>query len=132
MIRVIKRTLDNNQRSWHTKLKSALWADRITPKRSIGNSPFMLVYGREARLPLSVEIPALEIVRQLEILEDQEPMAVRYAELMELEEMRDKSMKDMEYHQLQMKRSFDKKSTVKVFKEGDVVLRWDVLKTKLG
>ena len=59
-------------------------------------------------------------------------MAVRYAELMELEEMWDKEMKDMEYHQLQMKRSFDKKSTVKVFKEGDVVLRWDVLKSRPG
>ncbi|KAH9301220.1 hypothetical protein KI387_012803, partial [Taxus chinensis] len=33
--RIIKRTLDENQRSWHTKLKSALWANRIAPKRSI-------------------------------------------------------------------------------------------------
>ncbi|KAH9323140.1 hypothetical protein KI387_017779, partial [Taxus chinensis] len=34
LLRIISRTLDENQRSWHTKLKSALWADRITPKRS--------------------------------------------------------------------------------------------------
>lgn len=60
-IRIIKRTMDENQRSWHVKLKTALWADRITPKRAIGNSPSILVYGREARLPLSLELPSLEL-----------------------------------------------------------------------
>ncbi|KAH9296361.1 hypothetical protein KI387_039949, partial [Taxus chinensis] len=85
LLRIIRRTLDENQRSWHTKLKSALWADRITPKRSTGNSPFKLVYGREAILPMSLELPTLELMKQLELLEF-EHMEVRYAELMELQE----------------------------------------------
>ena len=60
LIRIIKRTIEDNQRCWHQKLRTALWADRITPKSSIGNSPFILVYGREARLPISLEFPALK------------------------------------------------------------------------
>ena len=64
-----------------------MWADRITPKRSIGNSPFMLVYGREARLPISLEFPALELAHQLELIEN-DAMTVRMVELMELEEKR--------------------------------------------
>ena len=61
LIRIIKRTIEDNQRCWHQKLRTTLWADRIIPKRSIGNSPFMLVYGREERLSISLEFPALEL-----------------------------------------------------------------------
>lgn len=61
IIRIMKRIIEDNQRAWHKKLRIALWADRITPKRSIGNSPFVPVYGREARLPISLEFPSLEL-----------------------------------------------------------------------
>lgn len=61
LIRIMKRTIEDNQRCWHKKLKTTLWANRIMPKRSIGNSPFVLVYGREARLPISLEFSSLEL-----------------------------------------------------------------------
>lgn len=53
LIEIIKRTIEDNQRSWHIKLKIVLWIDKIAPKRAIGNSPFMLVYGRETRLTIT-------------------------------------------------------------------------------
>ncbi|KAH9324304.1 hypothetical protein KI387_004482, partial [Taxus chinensis] len=73
LLRIIRRNLDENQRTWHTKLKSALWTDTITPKRSTGNSPYKLVYGKEAVLPILLELPALEFMKQLELAEF-EPM----------------------------------------------------------
>ena len=51
----------------------------------------MLVYGREARLPISLEFPALELSHQLELIED-DIMSIRIAELMELEEKRNQAM----------------------------------------
>ena len=45
----------------------------------------MLVYGREARLPISLEFPALELAHQLELMEN-DAMYVRMENLMELEE----------------------------------------------
>ena len=81
-----------------SRLKAALWENRITSKRSIGNSPYMLVYGKEAQLPLSVELLALDVVHQLQMFEEEDPMVVRYVELMELEETRRKGMETMEYH----------------------------------
>ncbi|KAH9323560.1 hypothetical protein KI387_018199, partial [Taxus chinensis] len=69
LLRIIIRTLDENQRTWHTKLKSALWVDRITRKRSTGNSPDKLVYGKEAVFPISLELPTLELMKQLELSE---------------------------------------------------------------
>ena len=131
LIRIIKRTMETNKRTWHTQLKTALWEDRITPKRAIGNSPFVLVYGREEKLPLSLELPSLELAHQLEVIES-DPLTIRFAELMELEEVRDKAMKTLEQHQAQVKKSFDKKASDKHFQEGDLVLKWDEDRAKPG
>jgi hypothetical protein len=51
LTRIIKILLEDNKRAWNSKLKFALWDDRVTTKRSIGISPFQLVYGVEAILP---------------------------------------------------------------------------------
>ena len=52
LIRIIKRTIDQNHKNWHKSLIYALWADRITQKASIGTSPFNLVYGKEVVLQI--------------------------------------------------------------------------------
>ena len=72
-------------------MKTTLWDKKITPKRVVGNSPFMLVYGREARLPISLEFPSLELAHQLE-LEENDSMIIKLAELVELEEKRQQAM----------------------------------------
>ena len=45
LLKILKRTISMYHRDWNTTLFNALWADRVTPKSSIGNSPFFLVYG---------------------------------------------------------------------------------------
>ena len=97
LIKIMKRTIEDNQRAWHKKLRTALWADRIMPKRSIGNSPFMLVNGREARLPISLEFLSLELTHQLELIED-DAMTVMMTELMVPEEKRSKAILTLETH----------------------------------
>jgi len=62
LIRIIKRTIDQNQKNWHKVLVNALWADKITKKASIGTSPFNLVYGKEVVLPTHLLIPSLSLV----------------------------------------------------------------------
>ncbi|KAH9293759.1 hypothetical protein KI387_041035, partial [Taxus chinensis] len=119
LLKIIRRTLDENQRTWHTKLKMALWADRIMPKRSTGSSPFKLVYGKEAVLPISLELPALELVKQLEMSEF-EPMEARYVELIELEETREQALQELEKNQASIKICFDKKARARTFQEGDL------------
>ena len=54
LIRIIRKLLDANQKSWDSKLKFALWDDKVTEKRSIGTSPFKLVYGIEAIFPIQL------------------------------------------------------------------------------
>jgi transposase InsO family protein len=92
LIRIIKRTLQENKRDWHSKLKSALWLDRITPKNIIGTSPYVLVYGKEAKLPISTKFPSLQLADQLVLFEVNDPLKLRYIKLQELEEERTKAL----------------------------------------
>jgi transposase InsO family protein len=61
LIKIIKRTVVENHKNWHNALLKALWADRVTPKATVGNSPFFLVYGREAILPPHILLPSLQL-----------------------------------------------------------------------
>ena len=56
--------LEENKRAWHTKLKYALWADRINTKRAIGMSPFQLVYGAEVVFPASLGEPIMNLLHE--------------------------------------------------------------------
>ena len=57
LINIIKILLEDNKKAWDSKLKFALWADRVTTKRSLGVSPFHLVYGVEAIFPTQLALP---------------------------------------------------------------------------
>ena len=45
LMTIIKKTVGDNKKAWDSKIKYALWTDRITKKISTGKSPFELVYG---------------------------------------------------------------------------------------
>jgi len=58
--------LEENKKNWHKKLVNALWVDRLSIKRSIGMSPYELVYGMEARFPSSLGIPTIRLVQEIQ------------------------------------------------------------------
>jgi transposase InsO family protein len=45
LIRIIKKLLTENKKSWDSKLNYALWVDRTNTMISLGTWPFHLVYG---------------------------------------------------------------------------------------
>ena len=94
-------------------------------------SLYMLVYGKETRLLFLVELPTLNFMYQLDML-DEKPMMVRLAQLNELEEKRRDALQKIENHQAQMKRTFDRKASQINFQLGDIVLKWDELKSRPG
>ena len=61
----------NNYRDWHERLPYALMAYRTSIRTSTGATPFSLVYGMEAVLPVEVEIPSLRILSQTELFEEE-------------------------------------------------------------
>jgi len=66
LINIIKKVLEDNKKNWHKKLINALWADRLTTKRSIGTSPYELVYGMEAVFPSSLGILVIKLLQEIQ------------------------------------------------------------------
>ena len=87
LIRIIKSLLEDNKRAWNSKLKFALWADRVTTKRSIGISPFQLVYGAEAVFPSQLVIPVAKFFQDYQ--EDPNDMIIRIHQLVEVQQARE-------------------------------------------
>jgi hypothetical protein len=56
---ILKKVAGENKKSWDSKIKYAVWVDRITTKMSTGKTPFELVYGLEEKLPVNLQIPIL-------------------------------------------------------------------------
>jgi hypothetical protein len=58
MIKILKKTITDHQRSWHLALPNSLWVDRVTPKESLGNYPLFLHMVRNLfYLPISSFLP---------------------------------------------------------------------------
>ncbi|KAL0458774.1 UNVERIFIED_CONTAM: hypothetical protein Slati_0504600 [Sesamum latifolium] len=58
LVQGIKRRLERVGGNWAEELTSVLWAYRTTPRGSIGETPFSLVYGTEAIIPAELSMPS--------------------------------------------------------------------------
>jgi ribonuclease HI len=64
LINIMKKTVEGNQRDWDNKLLEALWAYRTTYRTPTQVTPYSLVFGIEAILPLEVELLSLRVAIQ--------------------------------------------------------------------
>jgi hypothetical protein len=64
LIKLIKKKIEENPRRWHEVLSEALWAHRISRHGAIKVTPFELVYGQEAMLPIEVNLDAYRLAKQ--------------------------------------------------------------------
>jgi hypothetical protein len=87
LVKIIKNLLEQNARGWDSKLKFALWADRVTCKKSIGTSPFNLVYGTEAIFLVQLALSVAKFLQET----DSEPsdLTRRIHNLVELQQDRE-------------------------------------------
>jgi hypothetical protein len=64
LIRIIRKLLEENQKSWDSKVKFSLWADRVTNNKSIETSPFKLVYGTDAIFLIQLVLPVSKFFQE--------------------------------------------------------------------
>ena len=57
----LKTRLENSTKSWVDELQSVLWAYRTTARRATGDTPYSLVYGSEAVIPIELSIPSARV-----------------------------------------------------------------------
>ena len=60
-VKKIVAKMTDTYKDWHEKLPFALHAYQTSVKASTRASPFLMVYGMEAILPIEVEIPSIRV-----------------------------------------------------------------------
>ena len=107
LIKLIKK-IEVNPRRWHEVLSEALWAHRISRHGATKVTPFELVYGQEAVLPIEVNLDAYRLAKQNDL------SAVDYYDLMmdNIDKVKDKRMqalKEIEKDKLRVARAYNKR-----------------------
>jgi hypothetical protein len=124
LCQILTKTISGSATDWDDKLWSALWAYRTAYKVTTQFTPFQLVYGQEAILPIEFEIPSLRVAIENR-LGDEDSLKARLYALEALDEKR----RDAHLHtyamQVRRKSYYDSKLRPKQFKEGDLVLLYD-------
>lgn len=63
---VLTKIVSQTKTDWEQKLHAALWAYRVAYKTAIGTTPFNMVFGLDAILPMEFLIPTLRVAKSLE------------------------------------------------------------------
>ncbi|CAJ2668337.1 unnamed protein product [Trifolium pratense] len=120
ILRGLRRRLDQNKKKWVEELDNVLWAYRTTPHSTTGETPFRMVYGTEAVIPVEIGEPSRRIEQPLD--EEQNDEALR-EELDLVEEIRTgASLKEATLKQ-KIAARHDTKVIKREFEVGSLVLR---------
>jgi hypothetical protein len=120
LIKLTKKKIKENPRRWHEVLSEALWAHRISRHGATKVTPFELVYGQEAVLPVEVNLDAYRLAKQNDLL------AILYHDLMmdNIDEVTDvilKVFKEIEKDKALVDKAYNKKVKSKSFQVGELV-----------
>lgn len=105
LVRALKNVINKNQKNWDSQLRFALWENQITSKRSIGKSPYELVYGRATVFPIQLALPVARFLQDSQ--EEPNDLIRRMNQLVELEETRNQVNNRLAEYQEKMKGLFD-------------------------
>jgi hypothetical protein len=97
-------------------------AYRTSIRTSTGATPFSLVYGTEAVLPIEVEIPSARILAEAG-LNESEWARCRYEQLNLIDEKRLVALCHGQLYQQRTAKAFNKRVRPRELQEGDLVLR---------
>ncbi|RDX97738.1 hypothetical protein CR513_19447, partial [Mucuna pruriens] len=109
-------------KDWHNMLPYALHEYRTSVRTSTRATPYSLVYGTEAVLPVEVEIPFLKVLAEEEF-DESEWVQSRLDQLNLIEEKHLTDVCHGQLYQQRMKNTFDTRVRPRVLKEGDLVLK---------
>ncbi|KAM1643188.1 hypothetical protein ACFX2K_013023 [Malus domestica] len=118
---LLNKVIGRTKRDWHERISEALWAYRTTHRTPTQATPYSLVYGVEAVLPLESQIPSLRMAIQ-EGLTEKENAKLRLQELEALDERRLEAQQHLECYQARLSKAFNKKVRPRSFQTGDLVL----------
>ncbi|XP_075102012.1 uncharacterized protein LOC142177421 [Nicotiana tabacum] len=119
IINNLKKRLEESKGKRPKVLPGVLWAYRTTAKTSTGETPFSLVYGTEALIPVEIGEPSTRYTHATEEL-NEEDMRMN---LDLLEERIEAVLIRMATQEYMIERYYNRKANLRYFKIGDFVLK---------
>jgi hypothetical protein len=111
--------LHKSGKCWIDELPVVLWSIRTNPNRATGQTPFALVYGAEAVLPMELMYGSPRVLAYDELEQEQ----LRQNDAMLLEEDRLQATVRAAHYQQALRRYHSRKVNARSLEEGDLVLR---------
>jgi hypothetical protein len=119
IINNLRRKLEERAGRWAEELPFVLWADRTTPKRATGQTPFSLVFGTEAVIPAEQNTPT----HRYGCTGTDDNLEAMAHDLDTVDELRDRAAIHLAAQKQLVARSYNKRVNVRRFEIGDLVLR---------
>ena len=127
LVSILRKTVLDLKRDWDVKLTAALWAYRTTFKVTTHATPFSLVFGIEATIPIEFEVGTLRVAVSSRVT-DKQSLRNRLTDLEELDERRRVAAQNIEAIQRRRKITFDKRHKKRALQPGMMVLMQDARK----
>ena len=126
LLKIIKTRLDDVKGAWPEELPNVLWAYRTTARTLTGETPFRLIYGTKAVIPVEVGVTSIRRGMFSEGLNDNELRL----NLDFLDEVKDNASSKMTKYQKKMVEYYNKSVKLRRLDIGDLVLRKTTTATK--
>ncbi|XP_072052109.1 uncharacterized protein [Arachis hypogaea] len=115
----LKKKLGDAKGEWADLIPEVLWSYNTSIQSATGETPFKLVYGAEALIPVEVSVPTL----RTELYDQTSNLQARTAELDLIEEERDISAIKQRARKQYLEQRHNRKVVPRSFNNGDLVLR---------
>ena len=123
--KIITKHVGDKPQTWDWHLNAVLWAYRTSFKVALGFTPFQLVSGQEALLPIEVELASLRVRQQQHHESHKKLIRKRILELEKLQLKREDAIKHYAHQAKKRRDKFNQKLTKKDIEEGSIVLSYD-------
>ena len=123
LVQILTKVTKHHGKTKDLEVPSALWSYQTSVKASTGLTPFRLVFGKEALLPVEVEIPALKMLEKV-VGHLEDALTERLLQLKEAQLDRKSALDHYSKMQERELESINKKIKKKGIFEGNLVLRY--------
>ncbi|MCO5577035.1 hypothetical protein L7F22_030857 [Adiantum nelumboides] len=120
----LTKVVSTGRTDWEMSLHAALWAYRVSFKSALNATPFNLVYGLDAILPIEFLLPTLRVAMDLDWTKHE--LSKRLEDLEKLDEQRLTTVAHNYAQKRKQKQFFDSHLLTKIFKKGDLVLLYSL------
>lgn len=119
---IIRKMLGLNPRLWHEELYHTLWAYRTSKRAPTDTTPYALMYGHDAVLPLEINVASLRVMEQHQLIGEDYVQAM-WQEHEHLDEARVTAFNNLVLEKRRIARSYDRVTKGASFAEGQMVWR---------